>query len=174
TIGNHPANVGGQRDPGDIWFARREGTGWSSPVHGGTLLNDRGYNAVIGISPDGEQLFLNGHYGSGGSPARTQGISVSRNRGGGWSQPENISIPYFLNKSGILHGALSADNSVFVFSAESYGTHGVEDIDVSLLRNGQWTEPRNLGPVINTQFQELSPSLSDDKTTLYFSSNGRK
>lgn len=173
TIGNHPSNIGGKKDPGDIWFARREGAGWSAPVHAGSLLNDRSYNAVAGFSADGQHLYLHGHYGHGGTPARTQGISVSRNTGAGWSRPENITIPYFLNKSSILCGALSADNSVFVFSAESYGSHGVDDIYVSLKENGQWTEPKNLGKIINTQFQELSPSLSEDTRVLYFSSNGR-
>ena len=174
TIGNHPSNIGGKKDAGDIWFSRREDTHWSAPVHAGPLLNDRAYNAVAGFSPDGSQLFLHGHYGSSGVPAKTQGISLSRYNGSGWSKPENMTIPYFLNKSGILCGALSADNSVFVFSAESYGTLGVDDIYVSLKENGKWTEPRNLGSAINTQFQELSPSISDDHRTLFFSSNGRK
>jgi OmpA-OmpF porin, OOP family len=174
TIGNHPANVGGKKDPGDIWFARKEGSGWSAPVHAGTSLNDRTYNAVAGFSPDGSQLFLHGHYGTDNAPAKTQGISVSSGDGSSWTHPENISIPYFLNKSAILSGALSADNSVFVFSAESYGTYGVEDIYVSIKQKGKWTEPKNLGSAINTQFQELSPSLDNDGKTLYFSSNGRK
>ena len=174
TIGNHPDNIGGKKDPGDIWFSRKEGSRWSTPLHAGALLNHRGYNAVAGFSPDGSQLFLHGHYGPPGVLAKTQGISVSRSNGSGWSQPENVTIPYFLNKSAILCGALSSNNSVFVFSAESYGTFGVDDIYVSVKENGKWTEPRNLGSGINTQFQELSPSISDDTRTIYFSSNGRK
>lgn len=174
TIGNHPANTGGKKDPGDIWISRMEESEWSRPVHGGALLNDKAYNAVAGFSADGEQLFLLGHYDPSGDLAKTQGISVSRNQGAGWSRPHNINIPYFLNKSGTLCGSVSADNAVFIFSAESYGTHGVDDIYISLNQNGQWSEPRNLGSAINTQFQELSPSLSDDKKILYFSSNGRK
>jgi OmpA-OmpF porin, OOP family len=174
TIGNHPSNIGGKKDAGDIWFSRKEGSQWSTPVHAGPLLNDRAYNAVAGFSADGSQLFLHGHYGSSGTPAKTQGISVAQFNGSGWSRPENITIPYFLNKSGILGGAMSPDNSVFVFSAESYGTLGVDDIYVTVKQNGRWTEPKNLGSSINTQFQELTPSISDDNTTLFFSSNGRK
>ncbi|MEX1239843.1 MAG: OmpA family protein [Cyclobacteriaceae bacterium] len=174
TIGNHPSNTGGKKDPGDIWISQREGSKWSAPVHGGSLLNDRAYNAVAGFSPDGAQLFLHGHYGSSAAPAKTQGISVSRIDASGWSRPSNISIPYFLNKSSILSGSVSADNSVFVFSAESYGTHGVEDIYITVRQNDKWGEPRNLGSAINTQFQELSPTLSGDNKTLYFSSNGIK
>jgi OOP family OmpA-OmpF porin len=174
TIGNHPSNIGGKKDPGDIWFVRREGASWSAPIHGGSQINDRAYNAVAGFSPDGKLLYLHGHYGQGGAPARTQGISVSKYTGAGWGHPENIQIPYFLNKSGTLCGSLSADNSVFVFSAESYGTYGVDDIYVTIKEDGKWSEPKNLGSTINTQFQELSPSLSDDTKILYFSSNGRK
>lgn len=174
TIGNHPQNIGGQKDPGDIWFARREGADWSQPVHGGKLINDRGYNGIAGFSPDASSMFLVSHYGPSEAKAKTQGIAVSRQTGGGWSRPDNITIPYFLNKSGILSGTMSADETVFVFSAESYGTFGVEDIYVTVKTNGKWSEPRNLGGVINTQFQELSPSISDDNRTLFFSSNGRK
>ena len=174
TIGNHPQNIGGLKDPGDIWFARREGSGWSLPVHAGNLINDPAYNGVAGFSPDASSMFLLSHYSHSEAKAKTQGIAVSKNNGGGWSRPVNITIPYFLNKSGILSGTLSSDEKVFVFSAESYGSFGVEDLYVSIKMNGEWSEPKNLGASINTQFQELSPSISADNRTLFFSSNGRK
>lgn len=174
TVGNHPGNISGMKDPGDIWISRKEGSQWSAPVHAGALLNNAAYNAVAGLSPDGSQLFLHGHYTSSGTVAKTQGISVSRRSGAGWSRPENLNIPYYLNKSGILSGALSVDNTVFLFAAESYGTLGVDDLYVSMKQNGKWTAPKNLGAGINTQFQELSPSISDDTRTIYFSTNGRK
>lgn len=174
TIGNHPQNMGGKKDPGDIWISRLSGNEWTAPVNAGSLLNDRSYNAVAGISMNGTQLFLHGHYDPSGGIAKTQGISISSNSGNGWSRPANINIPYFLNKSGTLNGSITPDNSIFVFSAETYGTHGVDDIYVSVNTNGKWSEPKNLGTTINTQFQELSPYLSTDGKTLYFSSNGRK
>ena len=176
TIANHPQNVGGKKDPGDIWISvLSEDNQWSAPVHGGSVLNDMGFNGVAGFSADGTQMFLLSHYGSGGNVARTQGIAVSRSRGNGWSKPENIIIPYFQNKSGVLNGYILPDQSVFVFSAETYGSKGVEDIYVcTKMPGGTWSEPKNLGSVINTRFQELSPSLSSDGKTLYFSSNGGK
>jgi OOP family OmpA-OmpF porin len=174
TVANHPKNIGGKKDPGDIWYSIFVGDQWSAPIHAGSLINDRAYNAVAGISADGTQLFLLSHYNTSGETAKTQGISVSRNDGHGWSRPENISIPYFQNKSGMLQGYVTPDKGVFIFSAETYGTKGVEDIYVSLNEDGKWTEPKNLGSRINTPFQELSPSLSADNRTIYFSSNGRK
>ncbi|MEJ7645581.1 MAG: OmpA family protein [Chryseolinea sp.] len=176
TIANHPSNVGGKKDQGDIWVSTfGEDNQWSVPTHGGSAVNNAGFNAVGGMSADGSQLFLLSHYDNAGSQSRTQGISVSRKQGDSWSKPENIAIPYFQNKSNVLNGDILSNQSAFVFAAETYGTRGVEDIYVSLKgADGKWSEPRNLGNNVNTQFQELSPALSADGKTLYFSSNGRK
>jgi len=174
TIANHPQNSAGKKDPGDIWFSNWENGQWSVPVHGSPFLNNRGYNAVAGLSATGDQLFLFNHYDKTAS-AQTQGISVSRKTTSGWSAPENISIPYFLNRSLALSGQVSEDGTVFVYAAEAYDSHGAEDLYVSFKNAaGQWSEARNLGKVINTSFQEVSPWLSADKRYLYFSSNGRK
>lgn len=176
TIANHPGNIGGKKDPGDIWISTLGvDNQWSVPVHGGTMLNNASYNAVAGLSANGSDLFLMSHYVPTGAVARTQGIAVSHGNGTHWSSPENITIPYYQNKSLTPSGFILADGSVFIFSAETYGSHGVEDLYVSLKGSDQkWSAPKNLGPVINTRFQELSPSLSTDGRTLYFSSNGRK
>jgi len=174
TIANHPQNVGGKKDKGDIWQSVLIGDQWSAPIHTGTVLNNKDYNAVGGFSADGKQMFLLGHYSSNGD-VKTQGISVSRNNGTGWSTPENISIPYFLNKNQTISGHVNATGNVFVFAGEAFSTLGVEDIYVSVKdATGKWSEPKNLGRNINTSFQEWSPWLSEDTRYLYFSSNGRQ
>src|SRR6187402_1255210 len=176
TVANHPQNIGGKKDLGDIWFSRLgEMNQWSALIHGGSQLNDRAFNGVAGFSSDGSEMYLLSHYEASGNVARTQGLSVSRKNGAGWSMPQNISIPYFQNKSSLLSGSLSRDQNVFVYSADTYGTKGVDDLYVTLKgSDGKWGEPKNLGSTLNTSFQELSPSLSADGRTLYFSSNGRK
>lgn len=174
TIANHPQNIAGKKDPGDIWISVWVAGGWSAPVHAGSLLNNRGYNGVAGISPDGSELYLLSHYTRNGDNPTTQGIAVSQRTGSGWSTPQNISIPYFLNRSSFLTGQLIENLSVFVFSAESYNSLGAEDLYVSVKRSGQWTEPINLGSTINTAFQESSPTLSSNGRRVYFASNGRR
>ena len=171
TVANHPDNVGGKKDPGDIWYSVWTGEEWSLALHGGQNINDSGYNAVAGFSHDGARMFLVSHY----APATTQGIAVSLKTQDGWSKPENINIPYFLNRTaGGTQGFLSTTVEAFVFAADSYSTVGAEDLYVSLLESGKWSEPKNLGKSINTSFQESSPSLSADGKYLYFASNGRK
>ena len=173
TVGNHPQNAGSKRDPGDIWFSQLSGNQWSAPMHA-VVLNDGAYNAVAGFSASGNQIILLSHYAGAGNVARSQGIAIATKTGSGWSKPENIIIPYFQNKSSLQSGHISNDGSVFIFSADTYGSRGAEDLYVSIKKSdGNWSEPKNLGDKINTKLQELSPSLSADGRTLYFSTNGR-
>ena len=174
TVANHPDNIGGKKDPGDIWYSVWTGEEWSLALHGGNKINDAGYNGVAGFSNDGDRMYLLSHYKPGNGPVQSQGISVSLKTREGWSRPENINIPYFMSRSSGTHGYLSTAIEAFVFSADSYSTVGVEDIYVSVLQSGKWSEPKNLGKTINTTFQELSPSLSADGKYLFFASNGRK
>ena len=51
---------------------------------------------------------------------------------------------------------------------------GNTDIWLSERVDDYWSEPINLGVVINTEFGERTPYLSADKKKLYFSSNGHK
>lgn len=171
TIGKHPQNVGGKKDPGDIWVSLKIDGKWQAPIHGGNKINNTNYNAVAGFSLDGNQMFLLGHYAKEGN-ITTQGIAVAERESNGWSFPQNRTIPYFKNQSEEWSGFLS--ENTFVFSAESYGTRGAEDIYVSLVQNGRLQEPINLGKVINTPLQEFTPSLSIDGRTLYFASNGHQ
>ena len=45
------------------------------------------------------------------------------------------------------------------------------DLYISYLTKQGWSEPENLGPNVNSEFWESTPSLSPDKKDLYFSSN---
>ena len=45
------------------------------------------------------------------------------------------------------------------------------DLYISYLTKNGWSEPENLGPNVNSEFWESTPSLSPDKKDLYFSSN---
>jgi outer membrane protein OmpA-like peptidoglycan-associated protein len=170
TIAKHPQNVGGKNDLGDIWVSIFLNGQWQSPTHGGSAINNENYNAVLGFSDVGD-LYLWGHYAKG--VVTTQGISVSQKNENDWSAPQNISIPYFLNRSPNTSGFINRSANIFVFSAESYNTLGGEDIYVSFKNDNKWSEPLNLGKNINTPFQEMTPTLSEDGHTLYFASNGR-
>ena len=172
TVASNAQNSGGIEDHGDIWVSILTESGWSAPVRTGDVLNNRLHNTVAGFSPDGNRMYLMGHYQPKGKEVTSQGLSVSEKTPTGWSEPKNIIVPYFKNKSPYQAGCVSNNEQVIVFSGESYSTVGADDIYVSLKQGGKWSEPFGVGAVINTKRQDVSPSLSADGKRLFFASNG--
>lgn len=67
---------------------------------------------------------------------------------------------------------ISQDGQLLVFTGCNYPEgQGSCDIYFSVRTNNGWSEPQNLGPIVNTDFWESSPSLSPDKRDLYFASS---
>ena len=175
TRRGHAANVAGVIDQGDIWYANKLESGWSGLKHAGPIINHQGLNGVVGFSLDGNRMYLLNYFEpnpSGGGSLR-QGIAVSTWTNGRWSSPEKLAIKYFQNKSNHLSATISKDEKVLILSMESFSSEGNEDLYVSFRQeNGQWSEPQNLGMVVNTYAEEWTPFLASDNRTLYFSSNG--
>ena len=70
------------------------------------------------------------------------------------------------------HPALSADNTKLYFVSDREGGYGNTDIyEVDILDNGKYSEPKNLGPKLNTAGREMFPYVAKD-STFYFSSDG--
>ncbi len=68
---------------------------------------------------------------------------------------------------------VSCQGDVIYFSSSREGGLGGADIYKSYkLEDGTWAAPENLGPSINTPFDEEAPYIASDKKTLYFTSNG--
>jgi outer membrane protein OmpA-like peptidoglycan-associated protein len=85
---------------------------------------------------------------------------------------ENI-VPFEHNNAAysVAHPTFNSDGTVMYFSSTSPAGFGDSDIYYSILEDGKWSEPINLGAVINTREDESFPFLAND-STLYFSSNG--
>ncbi len=174
TRKNHPENSGGKKDKGDIWFSRLGAAGnWEKAERLKGPINNKNYNAIIGFSKDGKLMYLQNHYSRDGGATKTQGVSVSKLIAGQWTFPEKLTIAYYYNKSDNPSMRISEDGRVMLLSIESYDTKGAEDIYVSFRnRDNSWSQPTNLGGLINTEFQEMTPYLGKDNITLFFASNG--
>jgi tetratricopeptide (TPR) repeat protein len=71
------------------------------------------------------------------------------------------------------HACFSADGKTLYFTSNRKGTIGGLDIYRSERQaDGTWGIPENLGPTINTRYNEMSPFITEDGQTLYFSSYG--
>ena len=70
---------------------------------------------------------------------------------------------------------MSHNKQRFFFVSDRPGGYGGRDIYVmERKKNGKWTKPKNLGPGINTEYDEDSPFIAIDNRTLYFATNGDK
>ncbi|HEB62057.1 MAG TPA: tetratricopeptide repeat protein [Bacteroidetes bacterium] len=67
---------------------------------------------------------------------------------------------------------LTPDGKTIYFTVcDRSRSYGSCDLFMSNKENGKWTEPVNLGEIINSPFWESQPSISVDRKTLYFASN---
>ncbi|MAW21017.1 MAG: hypothetical protein CMD16_01305 [Flavobacteriales bacterium] len=69
-------------------------------------------------------------------------------------------------------GCFSPDRKYLYFVSSRKGGYGGKDIWRSEITKEGFLKPENLGPHINTKFDEMSPFLHPDNLTLYFASNG--
>ncbi|MBP9927466.1 MAG: OmpA family protein [Cyclobacteriaceae bacterium] len=173
---NHPENIGGTSDKEDIWYSELNPDGkWSLAKNMGSQFNNSQPNFVntVAATPDGKAvvLLLGNKYLDKGK--MVAGVSISTNRGGSWSDPKPIEIENDYNYNEKANYFLANTRKSLLMSVEREDTQGGRDLYVSFEKNDStWTEPLNLGKVINTVSEETAPFLASDDKTLYFSSNG--
>lgn len=163
-------NVGGRYAGHDIWESERTSSGWTRASNSELRFNTKGNEAVIGVGSNGNRVFF----------MRTQpdrkvnGIYVSTRDKGVWSEAELIPIDGLESRESLgfyMHPA----GDVLLISMRATDSQGEEDLYISLKSSyGTWSKAANLGTTINTTGFEISPFLSDDKRSLYFSSSGHK
>ena len=95
---------------------------------------------------------------------------ASVNKEGEWSNI--VKLPFNSNDFQTGLPSLNADETKLYFVSDREGGLGKTDIYVvDVNKDGTYSEPRNLGPKINTEEREMFPFMSDDNI-LYYSSTG--
>jgi outer membrane protein OmpA-like peptidoglycan-associated protein len=72
------------------------------------------------------------------------------------------------------HPALSHSEDTIYFASDRLGGFGLSDIYFSVKqKNGKWGPSKNMGPIVNTRNNDVSPFYHPMYDVLYFSSNGQ-
>ena len=171
---SHPNNTHGDKGSQDIWYSEFDEASkqWGPARRMGFPLNKDEYNCAYSITPDGQTMLIKGQYNNGNY--ETRGFSLSKKTANGWSPPQKIDIPNYVNlsKGQFDCGFLSADGKVLMMAFSEKKNSKEDDIYVSFRQqDGSWSKPMDLGPEVNTKFTETTPFLAPDGATLYFSSN---
>lgn len=153
----------------DIYVSTLDSTNkWSEAKRLGSKVNSSTNDAVAGISLDGQRLFVY-RDNNGGD------IYLSKLRGENWSSPSKLNkkVNSVYHES---YASYSYNQQITYFISddpEQEGHIGGKDIYQCLLnKRGKCTEVSNLGPQINTIYNETSVFAHPDGKTLYFSSKG--
>ena len=149
----------------DIYVSENRNGQWTPARNIGAPLNTTTHDACIALSADGQTLFLFNSENGGD-------IFQSRLRGTRWLPPKNMGSP-INSKYWEPSVCLSADERTLFFVSDRPGGLGGRDIYMCRrLPNGKWSAPINLGPPINTPYDEDGPFFHPDGKTLFYSSNG--
>lgn len=152
----------------DIYICNKQPNGkWSKPRGIGSNINTPRDEAAIGLSPDGQLLFVYRDDNNDGN------IYQSRKTADGWGDLEPLGSDINTD-SWETHASVTATQDMLVFSSNrSQGGHGGRDLwYCKKLPTGEWGLAMNMGSVINTNYEEDSPFISADGKTLIFSSEG--
>lgn len=152
----------------DIFVSRKENGVWSPAQNIGEVVNTPFHDSNLALSADGSLLFLYKDDNNGD-------IYVSERKDDGtWTFPHPMSEN--INSAGFKESSISIspDQQVLFFASDRPGGQGGIDIYYSIKdKAGEWTRSKNLGPTINTPFDDDGPFIDYDGKTLYFSSQGR-
>lgn len=154
----------------DIYFSANVDDKWTGVLNAGLPLNSKTHDAAVGMSADGQSIII---YRT--NKELTAGdLYLSRNTNGTWSEPELMN-PAINSEYQEASACLTDDERIIYFSSNRPGGFGGKDIyRVVKISDQIWSLPLNLGPTINTAYDEDAPFIHPNGSTLYFSSKGLK
>jgi len=157
----------------DIWIAQSLNGTFDQITHPGPPLNNAMPNSVSSVTPSSNELVVINKFEEDGGMKK--GFSIVRDLGNGdWTFPEPIGIENYYNTGSDVNMTMSSDGRTMILSLENYDSRGKNDLYISFKQgSSSWSQPKNLGNIINSAARETTPYLSEDNKTLFFSSSRR-
>lgn len=145
-----------------------------SSLQDGKLLKheflSRAHDGPVAFTMDGQKMVItrNTPGKKKGKDVIVLGLFFSEKVNGEWTEPKAFE---FNNPAyNVGHGVFSEDGKKLYFSSEAPNGQGGADIYMCVRKGNSWSTPKNLGPNINTDLDELFPFVQEN--TIYFASNG--
>lgn len=143
---------------------------WTAPKSISPKINSTANEGTCSISADGRTLVFTSCDSR--NSLGSCDLYISKKIGDEWSTPENlgenVNSPFWEAQP-----SLSTDGRILYFSSDRQGGYGRKDLWVSQLsENNSWTKAINLGPIVNTNNDEISPFIHANGHTLFFASDG--
>ncbi len=152
----------------DMFAVQFEDGRWGEAQRMSALLNGPDEDEVLDFAADGQVLlYLKGPTSFSGD------IHVDTFRAN--AEDRSLYSPVWTDHPMTPRGgdkdAIFFRDSILLFSSAREGGLGGMDLYISIRRHGRWLTPTNLGPEVNTAYDERSPFLTNNGRTLFYSSN---
>lgn len=153
----------------DVYVSIKEKGVWTKAENVKAPINSETNDACVAISPDGQSMIV---YRTSSDQVTGDLYITKLGSDNKWEPLQKMAKE--INSQFVETSAcFSIDTSQLYFSSNRPGGYGGKDIyRIKKLPNGRWALPFNLGPNINTLYDEDSPYLHPDNVTMYYSSKG--
>lgn len=152
----------------DIFVTERQPDGkWSKPKNLGPGVNGKAWDSQPSLSHTGDTLYFASDRlgGFGGSDVY---MSVRDRKTGIWMQAQNLG-PYVNTKNNEVSPCYHPRYKVLYFSSDGQLLNfGKFDIFKTYWKKGQWTEPLNIGPLVNGPGSEYYFTIDYNSKNLYY------
>jgi hypothetical protein len=155
----------------DLWVLKRASVAeeWGPPENLGPAVNSPQEDSCSSISPDGLSLYFCSDR-PGGHGEYDIYVTTRPTKGDPWNPPMNLGPTINCSATDGVPW-ISPDGLELYFQSYRQGGYGGSDIFLARRATTQdpWGSPVNLGPVVNSAYDEHFPSLSPDGLLLLFS-----
>lgn len=149
-----------------VYVSRKNEDTWLPPENINSQIISDGDFYPVSMSFDGNDLYLIKKDKS------NSDIYLSHWLGARWSPAKALNGNINSSRQET-YASISSDNKTLYFASNRRDSKGGFDIYMSAKEsNGDWGKAENLGKNINGKDDEISPTISPDGNTLYFSSKG--
>ena len=159
----------------DLFYARINSEAFlSSPKQFNRRINTRYHEGPLAFyNNDSSVVFTRNNFYEGKEERSSDDINklklyFAKNDDGEWTDIQPFE--YNDNEYSMGHPTIDETGTYMIFASDMPGTLGGTDLWATQFTESGWTYPKNLGPEINTEGNEMFPYLIDG--TLYFASNG--
>ncbi len=150
----------------DVYVALWRDTIWTKAKSTGANINTNWDEETVGISPSGNELYL--YFDN---ETAFGDVGKASLKGKMWQKTEMFPVE-INSKEEEYSISISQDGSMAIFSCNRKEGIGGKDLWMCKKENGAFGKAVNLGPNVNSTYDEKNPFLSLDGKRLYFSSKG--
>ena len=142
-----------------------------NPLFFSRIINTKDNEGQVAFSPDEQTMYFTRSKRENSRNYQLYKVVLEENSNGNWINETELSISS--DNYSIENPHVSFDGTELYFSSNMPGSFGGYDLYVAHINpDGSLSEPQNLGPKINTQYDDKFPHLSKDGKKLFFSSKG--